>query len=615
MKKYTALPALGVTVMAMFCTSTPIFAAEIPTEISQEIESFSKNGEEQTYTTLINKTLEHDAKEITICISYPNTFNYLSKDFYLGGLAPAESTSETDVVTNITYKSFKFENVAAGTVLDKLTFSGKITGNEDIDITINGTIKYEDIEDDTFNTSITTVASKDESEDKEDDDSIVSDFETLVINLPSASDLSLSDKENVSTARQVYDDMDESHKAQVSEDSLNKLNELEVKLKELEAEEAESKHILNQFNISTNPLEVEYLDEIDSTITEINTKEGKDMPKSIVLEANISDRLLLDSIILPKFENASYVLEVNGNIINTDEENVNISDTIESFKLTITPNEDATSIVQTKGMIFNMRSTKNETGTGTINYNLKALDEKGTIIDVRTAQTDISFSAVVIPDPEPEPDPQPQPTPDPTPIDPNPTPTPDPTPVTPDTDKKDQIDKTEDKTDDKKEDNKTSTATATTEKKKIVVNLTGHDTTEKVQPTSSPVKNSVNSKNGLNSVASVNIDEAATKTSSLISSISSGDDTEDIIEYETDDNGTTYEVNRSDSSKNAKEISEDEAPAEKVEETKEKKKTTFTNMVLPIVVIVAGCAAIAVGVIYKLFDKKPSESDNDTKKE
>lgn len=611
MKKYTMLPALGVTVMALFSSSTSIFAAEIPTEITQEINSFSEDGEEQTYTAIINKALKYDAKEITICISYPNVFNCSSKDFYFGELTPAKSTSETDVVTNTTYESFTFENAEVGTVLDKLVFSGKLTGNEDINITINGTIKYEDAEDDTFNTSITTIASKDESEDKkEDDDTIVTDFEKSINNLPSVSELSLSDKESVSTARKTYDDMDEYHQSRVSADNFNKLCELETKIKELEAEEAESKHIINQFNISTNPLEIEYLDEIDSTVTGISTKDGKDLPKTLVFETNFPDRLLLDSITLPEFENASYVLEINGNIVNTDEETVNISDTIESLKLTIMPNKDATSIVQIKDMIFNMRNTKNEAGTGSISCSLKALDENGATLDERTALTEVNFTSIVVPDPEPNPNPEPkpQPTTDPSPVGPDSTPTPNPAPVTTE-DKKNQTDKT----DGKKENDKTITATDTAEKKKIVVNLTGHDSTEKVQTSSLPVKNSAKSKSGLNSVASVNIEESSTKTSSLISSTSSGDDTEDIIEYETDDNGTMYEVNRSDSSKSIKEISEDEAPAEKVKETEKNKKTTFTNMVLPIVVIIAGCAAIAVGVIYNLFGKEKAETDNEAK--
>lgn len=360
---------------------------------------------------------------------------------------------------------------------------------------------------------------------------------------------------------------------------------------------------LGDLVLTTRPSSVDYLESVFVSLSGVQF-DGGITPASMRLEIEVPDRLFADRMTLPQFEGASYTLTVNGNQVNTDNGEIYLNTRIQSFVLTVTPSD---SFAMVSPLSIEFRNTVNTDDTATIHASLAAFDAAGNVLDQVNTETALDFSYVpVIPvDPDVPTDPD-------IPTDPD---TPD-IPTDPEVpDNPQPSDPDEPGTGEEETPDVNTPSDEEPEEPIIIRDLTGH----LLGGTSvSSASSSISQTNALSSTATAS-NEGASSTErisvpSLVggSSASSRIESTDIYEYEQDETGREYVVNRSDEEESASAVEEGEAPAEEIEQTplEEAAEVVQENDYVPVILIIVLAAAAAVVVISILYGKKKKDADN-----
>ena len=79
--------------------------------------------------------------------------------------------------------------------------------------------------------------------------------------------------------------------------------------------------------------------------------------------------MFVDSITLPKFDNASYKLYINGNQMDTRNSKIYVNDKAANISMDITPSGDFFS--QSQDMVIDMRNTVNQSGDNKVSVSVE----------------------------------------------------------------------------------------------------------------------------------------------------------------------------------------------------------------------------------------------------
>ena len=514
-------------------------------DVTTMIDTYTKDGEEQSYTISSEYVTVDDAQSVTLTLEIPEGINVNSIDTGNWGAYENEVTITHDSLDyNTLIISLDADIIPVGTVMEGVTINATLEGD---DVTLKG-----------------------------------------VYNI-------------------VYNDLLSYH-AEFEETT----------------ERVEPECNLSALTVTGSPSTVDYLASTFISVNDIGFSGGI-VPDNMVLSITVPERLFADKLTLPEFTDARYTVRINGNSINTDDEEVYLNTRINSFEITIIPSEDFS---MDTGLMLELRNTLNNTGTDSVNVTLTAFDQDGNILDTVSETTRLGFSYVdvfpVIPD---TPD-QPSGGGSDTPVTPQPDPE-DPGDVTPQPGNDDTTSDTPEIVPPESDitDNNTEE-----EEPVIIVDLTGHmltSSTVSSQSTGlSPLATASNYDNGnrLNMSSSSSSNSSSSNRFSITplltegtgSSSSTRIESTDIYEYEQDQSGTSYEVNRSDDSEDASVIEEEQAPEEEIEQSPVEEAVTAVAQsdYTPIILIVI-IAAAALGVVLFLLlgrgkNKKGSNIANDS---
>lgn len=121
--------------------------------------------------------------------------------------------------------------------------------------------------------------------------------------------------------------------------------------------------------VQVNPDQVNYLGSTAMTIKNLQGSLKAGQLNSYHVTFNIPARMFVDSITLPKFDNASYKLYVNGNQMDTRNSKIYVNDKAANISMDITPNGDFFS--QSQDMVIDMRNTVNQSGDNKVSVTIE----------------------------------------------------------------------------------------------------------------------------------------------------------------------------------------------------------------------------------------------------
>jgi hypothetical protein len=127
--------------------------------------------------------------------------------------------------------------------------------------------------------------------------------------------------------------------------------------------------------VQVNPDQVNYLGSTAMTIKNLQGSLKAGQLNSYHVTFNIPARMFVDSITLPKFDNASYKLYVNGNQMDTRNSKIYVNDKAANISMDITPNGDFFS--QSQDMVIDMRNTVNQSGDNKVSVSVLAVCGNG----------------------------------------------------------------------------------------------------------------------------------------------------------------------------------------------------------------------------------------------
>lgn len=123
--------------------------------------------------------------------------------------------------------------------------------------------------------------------------------------------------------------------------------------------------------VQVNPDQVNYLGSTAMTIKNLQGSLKAGQLNSYHVTFNIPARMFVDSITLPKFDNASYKLYVNGNQMDTRNSKIYVNDKAANISMDITPSGDFFS--QSQDMVIDMRNTVNQSGDNKVSVSVLAV--------------------------------------------------------------------------------------------------------------------------------------------------------------------------------------------------------------------------------------------------
>ena len=127
--------------------------------------------------------------------------------------------------------------------------------------------------------------------------------------------------------------------------------------------------------VQVNPDQVNYLGSTAMSIKNLQGSLKAGQLNSYHVTFNIPARMFVDSITLPKFDNASYKLYVNGNQMDTRNSKIYVNDKAANISMDITPNGDFFS--QSQDMVIDMRNTVNQSGDNKVSVSVLAVCGNG----------------------------------------------------------------------------------------------------------------------------------------------------------------------------------------------------------------------------------------------
>ena len=147
--------------------------------------------------------------------------------------------------------------------------------------------------------------------------------------------------------------------------------------------------------VQVNPDQVNYL---GSTAMMIKNLQGS--LKSYHVTFNIPARMFVDSITLPKFDNASYKLYINGNQMDTRNSKIYVNDKAANISMDITPSGDFFS--QSQDMVIDMRNTVNQSGDNKVSVSVLAVCGNGCEFNTDSNAVPIKYQEQTVTPSEPD---------------------------------------------------------------------------------------------------------------------------------------------------------------------------------------------------------------------
>lgn len=152
--------------------------------------------------------------------------------------------------------------------------------------------------------------------------------------------------------------------------------------------------------VQVNPDQVNYLGSTAMMIKNLqgNLKAGQ--LNSYHVTFNIPARMFVDSITLPKFDNASYKLYINGNQMDTRNSKIYVNDKAANISMDITPSGDFFS--QSQDMVIDMRNTVNQSGDNKVSVSVLAVCGNGCEFNTDSNAVPIKYQEQTVTPSEPD---------------------------------------------------------------------------------------------------------------------------------------------------------------------------------------------------------------------
>ena len=152
--------------------------------------------------------------------------------------------------------------------------------------------------------------------------------------------------------------------------------------------------------VQVNPDQVNYLGSTAMTIKNLQGSLKAGQLNSYHVTFNIPARMFVDSITLPKFDNASYKLYVNGNQMDTRNSKIYVNDKAANISMDITPSGDFFS--QSQDMVIDMRNTVNQSGDNKVSVSVLAVCGNGCEFNTDSNAVPIKYQEQTVTPSEPD---------------------------------------------------------------------------------------------------------------------------------------------------------------------------------------------------------------------
>lgn len=152
--------------------------------------------------------------------------------------------------------------------------------------------------------------------------------------------------------------------------------------------------------VQVNPDQVNYLGSTAMTIKNLQGSLKAGQLNSNHVTFNIPARMFVDSITLPKFDNASYKLYVNGNQMDTRNSKIYVNDKAANISMDITPSGDFFS--QSQDMVIDMRNTVNQSGDNKVSVSVLAVCGNGCEFNTDSNAVPIKYQEQTVTPSEPD---------------------------------------------------------------------------------------------------------------------------------------------------------------------------------------------------------------------
>lgn len=152
--------------------------------------------------------------------------------------------------------------------------------------------------------------------------------------------------------------------------------------------------------VQVNPDQVNYLGSTAMMIKNLQGSLKAGQLNSYHVTFNIPARMFVDSITLPKFDNASYKLYINGNQMDTRNSKIYVNDKAANISMDITPSGDFFS--QSQDMVIDMRNTVNQFGDNKVSVSVLAVCGNGCEFNTDSNAVPIKYQEQTVTPSEPD---------------------------------------------------------------------------------------------------------------------------------------------------------------------------------------------------------------------
>lgn len=152
--------------------------------------------------------------------------------------------------------------------------------------------------------------------------------------------------------------------------------------------------------VQVNPDQVNYLGSTAMMIKNLQGSLKAGQLNSYHVTFNIPARMFVDSITLPKFDNANYKLYINGNQMDTRNSKIYVNDKAANISMDITPSGDFFS--QSQDMVIDMRNTVNQSGDNKVSVSVLAVCGNGCEFNTDSNAVPIKYQEQTVTPSEPD---------------------------------------------------------------------------------------------------------------------------------------------------------------------------------------------------------------------
>lgn len=152
--------------------------------------------------------------------------------------------------------------------------------------------------------------------------------------------------------------------------------------------------------VQVNPDQVNYLGSTAMMIKNLQGSLKAGQLNSYHVTFNIPARMFVDSITLPKFDNASYKLYINGNQMDTRNSKIYVNDKAANISMDITPSGDFFS--QSQDMVIDMRNTVNQSGDNKVSVSVLSVCGNGCEFNTDSNAVPIKYQEQTVTPSEPD---------------------------------------------------------------------------------------------------------------------------------------------------------------------------------------------------------------------